>query len=32
MLPKSIDLGSIQLNPDANQLTEIVLVGKGRYD
>lgn len=29
---KSIDLGSIQLNPDANQLTEIVLVGKGIID
>ncbi|CAM3724063.1 carboxypeptidase-like regulatory domain-containing protein [Flavobacterium gelidilacus] len=29
---KSIDLGSIQLNPDANQLTEVVLVGKGIID
>ena len=29
---KSIDLGSIQLKPDANQLTEIVLVGRGVID
>lgn len=29
---KSIDLGSIQLNPDADQLSEVVLVGKGIVD
>lgn len=29
---KSINLGNITLNPDANQLTEIVLVGRGIVD
>ncbi len=29
---KSVNLGNIVLNPDANQLTEIVLVGKGVVD